>query len=157
MVQCPRVIPALFTGTRHFVYGLNLGSALDFPESGELLVHAMPNSRKAEERMTMKVSFSKSSMTSAQCCLTPFLIVVLAEGKVVHQLAARARIRELELAETAKDAAKDLIKQEMVALGVKYNLASTHTRCVLVCRSCCDSSSALWPFSKTRWMAKRER
>jgi hypothetical protein len=46
------------------------------------------------------------------------------EGEFVHQLAARKRIQELEESEVQADQCKEAI----VKLGLKYGLASTHTR-----------------------------
>lgn len=63
VLQCPRMIPALFTGSRHFVYGLELGSLAELPDQADLLVQARTNSRSSSDVLTIRVSLDKKSVT----------------------------------------------------------------------------------------------
>ena len=65
VVQCPRSVLPVFSGSRYFVYGLNLPCLASLPESGDLVVRAFSN-REAEgsDCLSVKVPFSKANVLS---------------------------------------------------------------------------------------------
>lgn len=115
---CPQKLPPMFAQNRYFAYGIRLPPLSQIKDQGEILIKTVPNLDRKET--IIRVPFDKTAPQPSG---------------IIHALAARARIRELELQEAVGIKNVELqnrIKQEMVALGTTYNLASKHTSFVAV-------------------------
>lgn len=112
--QCPKQMRAIYPGNRYFVYGLLDGGA--------------PQTIKAEAAFEVKVEVKLSNGTSRVIRIPATAGANARVGNVLHKLAARARIKELE--DEAKFGDKE--KEEVLLLAVKHQLNSRLTSFVAV-------------------------
>mmetsp|Transcript_258 Transcript_258/g.493 ORF Transcript_258/g.493 Transcript_258/m.493 type:complete len:789 (+) Transcript_258:558-2924(+) len=107
VVQVPHKPPPVYPG-RQFLYATNV--QVGEWKGGEITIASKAN--QEEEKLTLELSPTKSR-----------------KGTLLHVLAARARIRELE---DTRSTLSSVENREIEALALKYNLASSQTSFVAV-------------------------
>jgi hypothetical protein len=101
--QCPRALPPVYPGSRYFVYGLMSARGVTLRDTFEVVVRATFSNGGVK---VFNIPVNTERNTS--------------HGRMVHTLAARARLRELE----ASYRSDTVAATEMVALSTRYQLAS---------------------------------
>jgi uncharacterized protein YegL len=109
--QCPAKLPPIYPGGRYFIYGLVDRDNVTFNERFEIKLRAHFSNGGLKE-ISIPVEPGKNSR----------------EGSMIHKLAARARIKELEASKNDSGQANG----EILYLSLKYQVSSRLTSFVAV-------------------------
>ncbi|MCO5599237.1 hypothetical protein L7F22_053338 [Adiantum nelumboides] len=131
-LQCPSVAPAIFMSSRYILHALNVslpdsvwqqateGHEVDF--SCEICITACSNQHLEKEQMCHKVRLTGEQVTMAG---------------VIHTLAAKERVRELEdeVAVCYEKLERRKLEDEILDLATKFSLSSSRTSFVAMYNS----------------------
>jgi len=118
--QSPLVAPVMIAETRYFVYGIGLPQHIT---SDSVVVIEATSTRDTEGSDFVRISIPLSNINSNDTKSSNALHV---NGRLVHCLAARGRIRELESQTSANNA------QQIIDLATHFQLTSKHTSYIAI-------------------------